>query len=115
MDTKTEIINYIGALNANFLTNPSLNSMVDMEMSIHQKSFLKHLYVPAVSYIVAHKLSLLGIASQGTNGLITKEKLGDQEIQYGSTGGGNKDNPFNTFYYQEYKRIISSLVGNFNA
>jgi hypothetical protein len=115
MNKKTEILNFLGSLNANFLTHPSVNSLVDMEMNIHKETFLKNLYVPAVAYIVAHKLTLLNIASSGASGLITKEKLGDQEIQYGNNSGASKDNTFNTFYYQEYKRLVSSLIGNFNA
>ena len=115
MTTKDKIIQYIGALDASFLTHPSLDAFVDMEMSTHKESVLKHLYIPAIAYIVAHKISVLKLASSGTSGLITKEKLGDQEIQYSSGGSGSKDTPFYTVYYQEYKRLISSIVGNFNA
>ena len=112
MGTKDDIVTYITNINPDFAIHSSLDFFVNQVINELNENSLQSLYIPACSYLVCHKLSVINLYKSGASGTISKEKLGDQEIQYNSSSNKSGNN-FTTGYYQEYLNIINNIFGGF--
>lgn len=111
MSLRDDIIEYVGHINSDYSAHSSLNFYTTQVMNHLNYDRLQSLYVSACAYLICHKIWTINRYKNGNSGLITKEKLGDQEITYSNSGNGIKNNPNISPYYQEFLLIMNNLFG----
>jgi len=113
MGVKDDVKEYVGHINSAFSSHPSLDFFTTQVMNDLNEGTLENFYVSACAYLVCHKLQTLNLYNKSSSGLVTREKLGDQEVQYANPSGNNPSGGYITGYYQEYLNIMKNVFGGF--